>query len=41
MRGRVEKLGGELQIQSSPGRGAKISFTLPLEEKGVGTQNAA
>jgi signal transduction histidine kinase len=41
MRGRIEKLGGELQIQSSPGRGAKISFTLPLEEKSAAAQNAA
>jgi signal transduction histidine kinase len=41
MRGRIEKLGGELQIQSSPGRGAEVSFSLPLEEKGTGAQNAA
>jgi signal transduction histidine kinase len=41
MRDRIKKLGGELEIQSSPGRGAKISFSLPLEEKGAGAQNAA
>jgi signal transduction histidine kinase len=41
IKGRIEKLGGELQIQSSPGRGAEVSFSLPLEEKGTGAQNAA
>jgi len=30
MRERIEKLGGELTIQSSPGGGARISFVLPL-----------
>lgn len=30
MRERIEKLGGELDIQSSPGKGARISFVLPL-----------
>jgi len=30
MRGRIEKLGGELQIQSSPGRGAEVAFVVPL-----------
>jgi two-component system sensor histidine kinase DegS len=30
MRGRIEKLGGELQIQSSPGRGAKVTFVVPI-----------
>ncbi len=41
MRGRIEKLGGELRIQSSPGRGAKISFSLPLASNTVGAQTAA
>jgi len=35
MKGRIEKLGGELQIQSSPGNGAKISFVLPLVATGA------
>ena len=30
MRERIERLGGELEIQSSPGKGARISFVLPL-----------
>jgi signal transduction histidine kinase len=30
MRERIEKAGGELQIQSSPGSGTTVSFTLPL-----------
>jgi signal transduction histidine kinase len=30
MRGRIEKLGGELQIQSSPGRGAEVTFVVPI-----------
>jgi signal transduction histidine kinase len=30
MRERIEKLGGELTLQSSPGGGARISFVLPL-----------
>jgi signal transduction histidine kinase len=30
MRGRIEKLGGELQIQSSPGRGAEVAFVVPI-----------
>jgi signal transduction histidine kinase len=30
MKERIEKLGGELTIQSSPGGGARISFVLPL-----------
>jgi len=28
---RIKRLGGELEIQSSPGKGARISFVLPLE----------
>ena len=35
MKGRIEKLGGELKIQSSPGNGAKISFVLPLVATGA------
>lgn len=27
---RIKKIGGELDVQSSPGKGAKISFVLPL-----------
>jgi two-component system, NarL family, sensor histidine kinase DegS len=30
MRERVKRLGGELDIQSSPGKGAKVSFVLPV-----------
>jgi signal transduction histidine kinase len=30
MKERVQRLGGELEIQSSPGEGARISFVLPL-----------
>jgi signal transduction histidine kinase len=30
MKERIEKLRGELDIQSSPGKGARISFVLPL-----------
>jgi signal transduction histidine kinase len=30
MKERIRRLGGELDIQSSPGKGAKISFVLPL-----------
>jgi two-component system, NarL family, sensor histidine kinase DegS len=30
MKERIKRLGGELQIQSSPGKGAKVSFVLPL-----------
>ncbi len=30
MKDRIEKAGGELKIQSSPGNGTKISFALPL-----------
>ena len=41
MRERINKLKGELTIQSSPGRGAKISFILPLAAKGAGAQNPA
>jgi two-component system, NarL family, sensor histidine kinase DegS len=30
---RIKRLGGELEIQSSPGKGARISFVLPLEAR--------
>jgi signal transduction histidine kinase len=33
MRERIKKLRGELEIQSSPGKGARLSFVLPLEAK--------
>ena len=41
MKQRIEKLGGKLEIQSSPGKGAKVSFTLPLTAITVVGQNAA
>ncbi|HEU4342823.1 MAG TPA: sensor histidine kinase [Candidatus Binatia bacterium] len=31
MQERIKKLGGELNIQSSPGKGTRISFVLPVE----------
>jgi signal transduction histidine kinase len=30
MQERIKRLGGELEVQSSPGKGAKVSFILPL-----------
>jgi signal transduction histidine kinase len=30
MKERIKRMGGELEIQSSPGNGAKVSFVLPL-----------
>ncbi len=33
MKERIEKLRGELEIKSSPGKGTKVSFVLPLEAK--------
>jgi NarL family two-component system sensor histidine kinase LiaS len=30
MRARIKRVGGELDIESAPGRGAKISFVLPV-----------
>jgi two-component system NarL family sensor kinase len=30
MKERIEKLGGELSIESSPGQGTKISFSITL-----------
>jgi signal transduction histidine kinase len=35
MKERIEKLGGKLEIQSSPGTGAKLSFRLPLVAESV------
>ena len=32
MKERIKKMGGELEIQSSPGKGAKVSFVLPLAD---------
>ena len=32
---RMEKIGGELDIKSSPGQGTRISFVLPLKEAGA------
>ena len=32
MKERIEKLRGELEIKSSPGKGAKVSFVLPLAD---------
>lgn len=37
MKDRIEKAGGELEIQSSPGNGTKISFALPLIIKPANT----
>jgi len=34
MKERIKKIGGELQIQSSPGNGSKISFFVPLPTNG-------
>jgi signal transduction histidine kinase len=34
MQERIKKLGGELDIQSSPGKGAKVSFVLPVAAYG-------
>jgi signal transduction histidine kinase len=33
MKARIKRLGGELEIKSSPGRGAMISFVLPVAPK--------
>lgn len=38
MKERINRLGGELEIQSSPGKGAMISFVLPFANRG-GTLN--
>ena len=35
MKERIRRLGGELEIQSSPGRGAKVSFVLPLAARSL------
>jgi signal transduction histidine kinase len=32
MQERIKRLGGELKVQSSPGKGAKVSFVLPLAD---------
>jgi len=37
---RIKKLRGGLEIQSSPGKGARISFVLPLAARSDSTQNA-
>jgi two-component system, NarL family, sensor histidine kinase DegS len=37
MKERIKRLGGELEIQSSPGKGAKVSFVLPLATASGGT----
>jgi signal transduction histidine kinase len=36
---RIKKFGGELEIQSSPGKGARISFVLPLVARSGSTEN--
>lgn len=33
MKGRVEALGGTMRVQSSPGKGTEIEFTVPLEPR--------
>jgi signal transduction histidine kinase len=35
MKQRVEKYGGKLSVESSPGRGTRVSFVFPLNESGV------
>jgi signal transduction histidine kinase len=35
MKERIRRLGGELEIQSSPGKGAKVSFVLPLAARSL------
>jgi len=32
MEERINRLGGELKVQSSPGKGSKVSFVLPLAD---------
>ncbi|MGE5305523.1 MAG: sensor histidine kinase [Alphaproteobacteria bacterium] len=39
MNERIKKIGGELEIQSSPGKGARISFVLPLAARSSSTKN--
>lgn len=41
MRERAEQLGGELAIESKPGLGTRIAFSIPLPEIGVGTGEGA
>lgn len=41
MKDRINRLGGELIIESSPGRGATISFLLPLITREAGARTAA
>ena len=37
MKERIRRLGGELEIQSSPGKGAQVSFVLPLAARSLTT----
>ena len=36
MKGRVEALGGSMRVQSAPGRGTEIEFTVPVEQPNAG-----
>jgi len=39
MEERIKKLGGELSVETSPGRGTRISFRAPLWRENVATEN--
>src|SRR5262249_6516965 len=40
MRERIHALGGELGIESAPGRGTRVSITLPLGDRNADTASA-
>ncbi len=39
MEERIKKLGGELSVETSPGRGTRISFRAPLWRENIATEN--
>jgi signal transduction histidine kinase len=39
MRERIEKIGGQFNIQSAPGKGTQISFKVPMSSELAGTEN--